>query len=99
MNRRLSVVCIGILLALFTRMSYGQEYRGRVQGVVTDSSQAVVVGAIDTCYRSTTACLLGNIALRSRSRADWDDRNQTVVQEGARKYLSRQYREPWKLEV
>lgn len=54
---------------------------------------------IETCYRSTTACLLANIALRSRSRVDWDDRNQTIVQEAARKYLSREYREPWKLEV
>lgn len=54
---------------------------------------------IETCYRSTAACLLANISLRSKRRVDWDDRNQTVVQHEARKYLSREYRHPWKLAV
>ncbi len=57
------------------------------------------ISDIETCYRSTLACLLANISLRSRMRIDWDDRKQTVVQEEARKYLSREYRAPWKLVV
>ncbi len=54
---------------------------------------------IDTCFRSSTACLLANGAYRSGLKLDWDDRTQTVAQEEARKYLYREAREPWKLEV
>ena len=54
---------------------------------------------IETCYRSSATCFLGNVALRSRMRLDWDDRTQTVLQEEARPYLRREYRDPWKLEV
>ncbi len=57
------------------------------------------ISDIETCYRSTAACLLGNVSLRSRLRLEWDDRNQTVLQQGARKYLAREYRAPWKLVV
>jgi len=52
---------------------------------------------IETCYRSTAACLLGNIALRNRTRLDWD--GQTLRQSEARRALVREYREPWKLVV
>ncbi len=54
---------------------------------------------IETCYRSSAACILGNLALRTRQRLDWDDRNQTVQQPDARPHLRREYRAPWKLEV
>jgi hypothetical protein len=30
---------------------------------------------------------------------DWNDTNQTVQQSEAQKYLYREYRKPWKLEV
>jgi hypothetical protein len=32
-------------------------------------------------------------------RLDWDDRAHTVEQKDARKFLRREYRAPWKLEV
>jgi hypothetical protein len=32
-------------------------------------------------------------------RLDWDDARQTIVQPEARKYMEREYRKPWKLEV
>jgi len=35
---------------------------------------------IETCVRSTTACLLGNVSLRTRLRLDWDDSTKTVKQ-------------------
>ncbi len=40
----LSVVCL-TLVTLFTGISTAQELRGRVQGIITDPSEAVVVGA------------------------------------------------------
>jgi predicted dehydrogenase len=52
---------------------------------------------IEKCYKSTATCLLANVALRSRLRLDWD--GETVRQGEARKYLSREYRKPWKLVV
>ncbi len=57
------------------------------------------ISDVETCQRSTTTCLLGNIALRSRLRIDWDARNWTTVQAEARRFLSREERSPWKLVV
>jgi hypothetical protein len=54
---------------------------------------------IEKCFRSTSTCLLGNVALRSRTRLDWDERELTVAQEAPRALLTREYREPWKLVV
>lgn len=54
---------------------------------------------IETCVRSTTACLLGNISLRTKLRIDWDDAAKTVQQPTAVPLLKREYRAPWKLEV
>ena len=54
---------------------------------------------IEKCRRSTTACHLGNIALRSRQRVDFDAERWTIAQTEAAKYASREYRSPWKLEV
>jgi hypothetical protein len=39
------------------------------------------------------------VALRSRMRLDWDERESTVAQEAARGFLARDYRAPWKLLV
>ena len=54
---------------------------------------------IEICYKSTTTCLLGNIALRSKMRVDWDVAKDTIVQAEPRKYMVREYRKPWKLVV
>jgi predicted dehydrogenase len=54
---------------------------------------------IETCVRTTTTCLLANISMRFGMRLDWDERNFTVQQAEARKYLKMNYRKPWKLEV
>jgi hypothetical protein len=54
---------------------------------------------IETGYRSTATCLLGNAAFRSRMRLDWDDRRETTRQREAHRYLTREYRRPWKLVV
>jgi predicted dehydrogenase len=57
------------------------------------------ISDIETCQRSTTTCLLGNVAYRSKLKLDWDAKKWTTQQAEARKYLTREYRKPWKLEV
>ena len=54
---------------------------------------------IETCVRSSTACILGNLSLRFKSRLDWDEKNWTVQQAEVRPHLKAKYRKPWKLEV
>jgi predicted dehydrogenase len=54
---------------------------------------------IEKCFHSTATCLLGNVALRSKLRLDWDMANLTVQQSEARHLLKREYRKPWKLVV
>jgi predicted dehydrogenase len=57
------------------------------------------ISEIETCVRSSAVCLLGNVALRSKSRLDWDEKNWTVKQDVAKPFLQSHYRAPWKLEV
>ena len=57
------------------------------------------ISDIEIGHRSTTTALLGNVALRSKMRIDWDAKTETTAQPAARKYLHREYRKPWKLEV
>jgi predicted dehydrogenase len=54
---------------------------------------------IETCVRSSAACILGNLSLRAKMRLDWDDANRTTVQESARPLLHRDPRSPWALTV
>jgi len=54
---------------------------------------------IETTVRSSTVCLMGNLALRHKTRLDWDEENWTVKQEEVRSALKEKYRSPWKLEV
>jgi predicted dehydrogenase len=54
---------------------------------------------IEICYKSTATCLLGNVALRSGERLEFDTATQTLKNTSLQKWLTRKYREPWKLEV
>jgi predicted dehydrogenase len=56
---------------------------------------------IEFGHRSTSTCLLANIALRSKERLEWDVASQRLTKgsPAAQKLLSREYRAPWKLEV
>ncbi|HEV2350712.1 MAG TPA: Gfo/Idh/MocA family oxidoreductase [Terriglobia bacterium] len=56
---------------------------------------------IEIGHRTSSACLLANVALRSKERIEWDVANQRMTQGGppAKKLLSREYRAPWKLVV
>jgi predicted dehydrogenase len=57
------------------------------------------ISDIEIAHRSTSVCLLGNIAYRSQERLVWDVENQKFVEGGAKAtaLLSREYRAPWKL--
>ncbi len=48
------LILLLILMVLLPGMSYGQDYRATVQGIVTDSSQAVIVGATVTLQNDGT---------------------------------------------
>jgi hypothetical protein len=54
---------------------------------------------IETCVRSSTACILANLSMRHKTWLDWDEKNWTVKQEHVRPFLKAKYRAPWKLEV
>ena len=54
---------------------------------------------IETGHRSTTATLLGNIALRVGRTIAWDPKEERVTNcPEANRLLEREYRAPWKLE-
>ncbi len=57
------------------------------------------ISDIEVCQRSTTTCLLGNVALRSKLRVDFDPKKWTAAQPEARKYFSREERKPWRIVV
>jgi predicted dehydrogenase len=57
------------------------------------------ISEIETCVRSSAVCILANLAMRFKSRLDWDDKNWTVAQKDVRPHLKARYRSPWKLEV
>jgi predicted dehydrogenase len=57
------------------------------------------VSDIETCVRSSTVCLLGNLSMRFGSWIDWDEHAWTVHQDAVKPHLKAQYRAPWKLEV
>src|SRR5439155_4119725 len=48
-----SVACLA-LVTFFTGISSAQDYRARVQGVITDSTEAVLVGARITLLNTNT---------------------------------------------
>jgi len=53
---------------------------------------------IEIGHRSTSICLLGNIAYRSGERLEWDAEKEIVTNSSkANDYLSYTYRAPWKL--
>jgi len=54
---------------------------------------------IETCVRSSTVCLLANLALRHKKQLDWDEANWTVKQDDVKPFLKAKYRAPWKLVV
>ncbi|MCI0338568.1 MAG: Gfo/Idh/MocA family oxidoreductase [Acidobacteria bacterium] len=55
---------------------------------------------IEIGHRSTSTALLGNVAFRSGRRIVWNAKQEKIEGDQApAKYLSREYRKPWKLNV
>ena len=52
-------------------------------------------------HRSSSTCLLGNVAMRTKEHLEWDVANQRLLKgsPAAQKLLTREYRAPWKLTV
>jgi predicted dehydrogenase len=57
------------------------------------------ISDIETCVRSSTVCILGNLSMRYKTWLDWDEANWTVKQDAVKPALKAKYRSPWKLEV
>ena len=49
--------------------------------------------------RSSTTCLLANLAMRHKTFLDWDETAWTVKQDAVKPFVKAKYRAPWKLEV
>ena len=53
---------------------------------------------VEYAHKLNKGGLLGNIAYRTGRRIQWDDANERIVgDKDAQKYVTRQYRKPWKL--
>lgn len=49
-------------------------------------------------HRSATVCHLGNIAIRTKKKINWDPVKETIVGDAeASRWLTKEYREPWRL--
>jgi hypothetical protein len=53
---------------------------------------------METGHRSTTFAHLGNIALATKSRIEWDPKNERIINnKEANELLHYEYRKPWRL--
>jgi predicted dehydrogenase len=57
------------------------------------------IADIEIGARSSSTCILGNVSYRAKVRIDWDHVKWTCKESEAKKYLSRDERKPWKLNV
>jgi predicted dehydrogenase len=61
-------------------------------------SRQAPASEIEIGHRSTTAALLGNIALKVKQKINWDGKKEQIVgNTEAATLLTKQYRSPWKL--
>jgi predicted dehydrogenase len=57
------------------------------------------IAEIETTVRTSTSCILSNLAMRYDTMLDWDDAAKTVKQSDIRPDLEFRYRAPWTLDV
>lgn len=53
---------------------------------------------IETGHRSSSTCILGNVAIRSQERLEWDSQSERIINSAQpNTYLTKEYRAPWQL--
>ena len=56
------------------------------------------VADVEIGHRSAVVCHLGNIAVRTKKKINWDPLTETIIGDvEASKWLTKEYRKPWKL--
>jgi hypothetical protein len=61
------------------------------------SSRQPPVENLDVGHHVSAVAHLGNLALRSRNRVEWDAAAERALPEAAGRLVTRSYRAPWKL--
>lgn len=79
-----------------TKLYVSNNHKGNFYECV--KSRAPTIAPVEVGHRSCTACLLGDIAMRTGRKLQWDpDKEQFVNDEAANRMLSRPMRAPWHL--
>ena len=77
----------------------GSSAIGYKDGVIVYSHSSGYAD-VEEGHRSTTMSLIANISLAVERRLEWDAQKEEFIgDDEANRYLSYEYREPWKLEV
>ncbi|MBN1508760.1 MAG: Gfo/Idh/MocA family oxidoreductase [Sedimentisphaerales bacterium] len=77
-----------------TKLYVSNNHKGNFYECV--KSRAPTIAPVEVGHRSCSACLLGDIAMRTGRKLHWDpDKEQLVNDEAANRMLSRPMRAPW----
>jgi predicted dehydrogenase len=101
-NGPLAVRDMAAVIPAMKRKSVNDSHSDHVRNFLDCmKSRKRPISDIEIGHRSTSACLLGNVAFRSKERIEWDVKNQKLISGGskAQQYVTRNYRAPWKLAV
>jgi predicted dehydrogenase len=81
-----------------TRLYVSNDHMGNWRDCLRERKRPIC--DVEIGHRSVTVCHIGNIAIRSSKKLKWDPaKEQFLEDEEANKWLSREMRAPWKLEV
>jgi predicted dehydrogenase len=79
-----------------TKLYVSNNHKGNFYECV--KSRAPTIAPVEVGHRSCTACLLGDIAMRTGRKLQWNpDKEQFVNDDSANRMLSRPMRAPWAL--
>ena len=79
-----------------TKLCVSNNHKGNFYDCV--KSRAETIAPVEVGHRSCTACLLGDIAMRTGRKLRWDPaKEQFVNDDAANRMLSRSMRAPWRL--
>ena len=79
-----------------TKLYVSNNHKGNFYECI--KSRAETIAPVEVGHRSCTVCLLGDIAMRTGRKLQWDpDKEQLVNDEAANRMLARTMRAPWHL--